>query len=127
MVHIRTVAVMANLYFQEYESSTTVKVAPVAANSSSLRKSSRQKVAPTIFKPEPTESSPNPNKRKASSASTTESPNKMAKVAKQELGVKTEVMDVDQDAIGAAVVSTSKLPTLIKKEPSTDLAKSPSR
>ena len=51
----------------------------------------------------------------------------MAKVAKLELFVKTEAMDVGQDAVEAPVANNSKVSTLIKKEPSADLTKSPLR
>ena len=98
-----------------------------------------------MFKPETDDFdfSPNHIKRKASLSSITESPNKMAriakqeaigKVAKQEPAVKTEAMEVDQDTNGAAVspipavASSSKVGTaLFKKEPLSDLAKSPLR
>jgi hypothetical protein len=84
------------IFCQEYKTSNIIKVTPVVVGSPNLRKSTRQKIAPVVYKTEVFfDSSNNSNKRKASSASN-DSPTKPSKVFKAEPTIKVEPMDCFQ-------------------------------
>jgi hypothetical protein len=87
-------------YLQEYEASTTTKASPIVVTATSLRKSTRQKVAPDVYKPELMEV-PITNKRKA-----VESPSKPAKLLKQEEDLEPVEIDISD------YLNTSRCPIL---------------
>ena len=108
------------MFFQEYESLGIVKGSPVVAPPQILRKSTRQKAAPSIYKPDPSDS-PQSLKRKAF-----ESPPKQpAKVPKSEPVFTIEPVNGSPQIKKEVIVESpkSKEVSLLKKTQDSVIAK----